>query len=194
MESQPPAANTRGESSGTATGDLRQHELIDKLLPDPSKQQPLTILSGFLGRGIEPGQWRLYLTPSLSEYVELSEEAIVHTHTPTLQESDLVPTLVWVPSNAVLRHTRTTSRQIQADFLGGPITSRFRGRAGNFQSAMRLGMPGRAARTHDYVCSIDVDVCKTDFCSADVPRYCPTHFGCGLDTYLDCGWSDVVCG
>lgn len=167
--------NPTSQQSSSAKQELRQHELIDKLMPDPSQQQSLTVLSGFLGQSKQAGHWRLYLTPTLDEYVEIPEEDIVHSQSLGPDQSDLGGTMVWVRSGTPLQYTRTTSRQIQAEFLQGTITTGFKARAAGFQAAF---VPGaRNAQPRTYYCS-DV-FCNTDFCSTDVPRYCHTYFYCG---------------
>src|SRR5689334_14808375 len=90
--------NPEGQQPSSAKQDLRQDELVDRLMPDPSQQQPLTILSGFLGRSPQAGHWRLYLTPTLDEYVEIPEEDIVHSQPLGQEQSALGGTMVWVRS------------------------------------------------------------------------------------------------
>lgn len=167
--------NSEGQQSSSAKQELRQHELVDRLRPDPSQQQPLTVLSGFLGHSPQAGHWRLYLTPTLDDYVEIPEEDIVHSQSLGPEQSALGGTMIWVRSATPLQYTRTRSRQIQAEFLQGAITSGFRARATRFQAT---SVPGaRNAQPQTYYCS-DV-YCFTDFCSTDVPRYCRTYYGCG---------------
>ena len=154
--------------------ELRQDELVDKLMPDPSQPQPLTVISGFLGRSQQAGHWRLYLTPTLDEYVEIPEEDIVHNQLLGPEQSIFGGTMVWVRSASPLQYSRTTSRQIQAEFLQGPITTGFSAGATGFQAAMTPVL--RNAQPHTYYCSNVF--CATDLCSVDVPRHCPSHY-CG---------------
>jgi hypothetical protein len=182
-----PASANRGP--GTAKQELRQHELIEKVLPDPSQLASLTTLSGFIGRSLQEGYWRLYLTPTLDEYVEIREDDIVHTQTLEPSQSALGRTVVWLRSGVTLQYTRFTSRQIQAEFLQGPLATGVRASALRFQPPMTSQ---RGANPRTYICS-DV-YCGSDFCSTDVPRYCHTYWGpaCGTGG-AECGWSEVVC-
>lgn len=160
-----------GQQSSSAKQEMQQDELIDKLIPDPSQQQPLTVLSGFLGRSSQVGHWRIYLSLTLDEYVEIPEEDIIHSQSLGPEQSALGGTMVWVRTGTPLQYTRTMSRQIQAEFLQGPITTGFSMGATGFQAAMAPGP--RNALPNTYYCS-DV-FCYTDRCSTDNPRLCHSH-------------------
>jgi hypothetical protein len=170
------------EPSAPEDPELRQDDLVEKLLPDPSQHQALTVISGLLGRSLQAGYWRLYLAPSLQEYVEISEKDIVH-HEPSGQPG-VGGTKVWLRSNAPLQYTRITSRQIQAEFLQGPIGAGFRASLASVRAF--LG-PRPLAHPRTYVCSDYY--CGTDFCSLDVCHI--TREGCYTDA--GCGWSEDVC-
>ena len=178
--------NPNDPKSDAAKPHLRQHELIDKLVPDPSQSQSFTVLSGLLGSSPQPGYWRLYLTAALDEYAEMREEDIVHSQSLTSAQSALGRTIVWVRSGASVQHTRLTSRQTQAEFLRGTLATRHSASAANFLTTLR-------SRVNPQLRFNSVNICPSDCCSTDVPISCPTHWGCGFDTNLDCGWSDDVC-
>jgi hypothetical protein len=165
---------------------LRQHELIDKLVPDPAQPQTLAVLSGLLGRSPRSGYWRLYLTAAFDEFAEVREEDIVHSQSLTPAQSALGRTIVWVRSGASVQHTRQSSRQTQAEFLQGTIATRYVTSAAAFQTSLR-------SRVNPQLRFNSVNFCPSDCCSADVPISCPTHWGCGPDTNLDCGYSDEIC-
>jgi hypothetical protein len=98
--------------------DLRQDPLIDALVPDPGAgPTSAVVLQGFLGRGTKEGGWRLYLSASLDEYVELQEADILYTR----KLPDDQGTLVWVPKSLRLQYVRVQSEQVEAEFLSGPI-------------------------------------------------------------------------
>ncbi|MGA7235839.1 MAG: hypothetical protein WBY44_09175, partial [Bryobacteraceae bacterium] len=50
-----------------------------KLVDDPSKPPALTMITGIRGESTEPEHTRVYLTPDLSSYVEIPDEAIKHS-------------------------------------------------------------------------------------------------------------------
>jgi hypothetical protein len=165
---------------------LEQNAIIDKLVPDPSQPQSFAVLSGLLGKSPQPGYWRLYLTAALDEYAELSEDDIIHSESLSATQSALGRTVVWVRSGASVQHIRLTSRQTQAEFLQGSISSRHVASAANLLAALRSGVNPQRLRYNT------IHACPSDCCSGDVPVSCPTHWGCGF-TRADCGWSDDIC-
>jgi hypothetical protein len=115
---------------------LKPDELIEHLVPNASHIPDVRVLGGFLGKSTREGYWRLYLTPSLNEYVEFAEDDVVHSHTFESDESPLGGTVIWLRREANLQHTRSASREAQADFLQGAIAA----------SALRRGNLGRGRR------------------------------------------------
>jgi hypothetical protein len=107
------------------TKDLKQDEVIARLVPDPADPPHVMRLAGYLGKSARRGFWRLYLTLELSDYVEVAEDDIIHSQALVSQDDPLAGTVVWVRSDATLQHVRTESRQAQAEFLQGDITGAF---------------------------------------------------------------------
>src|SRR5207248_7529910 len=97
--------------------ELKPDALVEKLVVDPTKTPDVHVLVGFLGRSSEAGNWRLYLTPQLDSYAEFSAEDVVHTQPLDTAQSSLGGTIVWLKRNATLQHTRTETRQVQAEFV-----------------------------------------------------------------------------
>lgn len=105
----------------TAAHELKPDPVVGALVSDPSQGPPDTaVLQGFLGESTEPGTWRLYLTATLDEYVEVAPSDILHSET----RADGSGTVVWVPRSLALRHVGTKSQDVQADLLGGAIAAR----------------------------------------------------------------------
>ncbi len=107
------------------SGELNPDALVENLIVDPTKPIDVQVLVGFLGRSSEAGNWRLYLTPQLDNYVEFSEEDMLHTQSLTDAQSPLGGTVVWLRRDATLKHTRTGTRQALAEFVRGDIMSNF---------------------------------------------------------------------
>jgi hypothetical protein len=106
--------------SGRAKG-VPHHPLVKALAPDPSKPpERTTRLFGFPGPAADASSTRLWLDPGLTTYVDIPNDAIVHSQT---LEDDR-GTLLWVESAATLRYSSTQSHDVQADFLGGSIAKR----------------------------------------------------------------------
>ncbi len=108
---------------------LEQDKLVEMLAPDAAQPPDVRALVGFLGRSTRRGYWRLYFTLALDEYVEFAETDVVHAISVDRSHGRLGGTVVWVRRAANLQHTRTVSREAQADFLGGEIAAAFLGRS-----------------------------------------------------------------
>jgi hypothetical protein len=120
---------------------MEEDDLVRRMIPDPSQPTPDAVtIVGFLGKGLKPRVWRLYLNPELNEYVEIAEEDVLRTESLKTEANPLGGTLVWVRRSATLEHTRITTRQTQADFLRGDITGRVLSNARG--SAVNLGNIG----------------------------------------------------
>ncbi len=160
---------------------LEPDDLINRLLPDASQLPDVRVLVGFLGKSTRQGYWRLYFTLTLDEYVEFAETDVVHSHAFGSEESRLGGTLVWVRREANLQHTRTVSREAQADFLQGAITN-------SLAKRVRRGTGGRgmvAFQPH-YVQFGSVAVhpsCVHEFC-----EYVANSFLGGGDVYCGGSW------
>jgi len=180
-------------------GQLRQNDLIRKLVPDPGQHQPLTTLVGYLGRSTREGEWRLYLTEDLNEYVEFSEQDVVHSQPLAEEQSRLSATQIWLPAETRLRHTQIISRQVQADFLRGEIASRFMQGTSPFIAGEMVPVRGAIA-TANYKCSVNphIPACQgpSDICPpsklgacgyTSAPAFCPTGVFVGCTGAPLCG-------
>ena len=138
------------EPSGPA--ELRQDELIEKLVPDPAAPPDVIVLVGFLGKSSRAGYVRLYLTPKLNDYFEIPEKDVILTQSLATELNPLGGTIVWVRREAELLHTRTTPAQAQAEFLQGGITSGFLAGTG------MTGLMGEARGTTTIICIIVISI------------------------------------
>lgn len=174
--------DTRNEQGGSQ-GHFSQDRLIDNLVPSPNQIQPMVTLTGLLGKGSQEGTWRLYLTPEFNEYVEFAEPDAVHTQPLSQDQSLWGGTTVWFRAGTPLRHTYIASRQVQADFLQGGITSGFMPRTSLSMLRSTARVNTGYACTRNYVCSTNPhipacqapsDVCGSAFCGPDTGAICPT--------------------
>lgn len=124
------------ETDGGAK-ELKQDRLVEKLLLDLSQEHPdVRILVGYVGRSSQPEYWRLYLTPVLDVYVEIPQDAIVHSQSLANEQNPMGGTMLWVKHDTdVVLCRRTNLRQRQGQFLSGEIVSQ----------ADRRGMTGAEA-------------------------------------------------
>lgn len=150
--------------------DLREDELVSKLVPDPTQQAGVVVLSGFLGRSPREGFQRLYTSPQLDAFVEIPADAIVHRLTLTPDQSAYGGTTVWLRAGTQVTYTRTTSTQLQAEFLQGPIMGSSSAQTAGPSPAIFAGLGGRSRYN-------SIDVCPSDACSVDVcsmiHQHCP---------------------
>jgi hypothetical protein len=112
--------------SGRGKG-VPHHPLVEALASDPN-QPPgrATRLFGLPGPAADANSTRLWLDSDLTSYVDVPNDAILHSHT---LENDQGTTL-WVDPAAKLTYSRTQSHEVQADFLSGSIAQ------GNLGAAM----------------------------------------------------------
>jgi hypothetical protein len=102
--------------------ELKQDPLVDKSRPDPSAP-PSVELCGFLGKSDKQGYWRLYLTPDLTEYMDIAEVDIVGTQSLATEGNPLAGSYVWIKPGAML--TWIESQQVRAEFVRDAISAGF---------------------------------------------------------------------
>lgn len=119
------------EPSGEAKGNVREHPLIGKLVPDPNRPSEPTIkLAGYVGRASQEGYIRVYATlDDLSCYLEIRREDVVHAEDVPESLMEHGGTFVWVKQSAEIVQGQTQVSKIQAQFLGGGISEEFLGGA-----------------------------------------------------------------
>jgi hypothetical protein len=110
---------------GSSERGLKEDDIISRLVPNATVPAEVTALEGFLGKSASAGFWRLYRTLELNDYVEIAEGDIVYSQSLATPKQPLRGSMVWVKRDAPLRHTRTETRQVQAELLQGDITGGF---------------------------------------------------------------------
>jgi hypothetical protein len=165
------AASKKGDGE---EGRLKVHPLVAALVTDPSTGPPdTTMLHGYVGKSTRANSWRLYLDPTLTSYVEVSEGDILHHK----EIADDGGTLVWVPKSLELKVTRVSSTTIQAEFLSGAIA------AGRMRPTGRANLVSPAAGVRTVGCPSIFANCTSQIlaCPSDG---CPTWDNCPTET----GW------
>src|SRR5215211_4511987 len=80
--------------------DFVEDKIVQNLVPDPGQPPPdAVVLNGFQGKSDRDGFRRLYLDESLSSWVEIPEDEILHVETTPEDESG---TAIWVKRTAQL--------------------------------------------------------------------------------------------
>lgn len=170
---------------------LKEDALVEQLVPEAGSHQPLTVLEGFLGKSGREGYWRLYLTPELDEYVEFAEDDVAHSQE-TTAEAAPAPfggSCVWLREGAAVTHTRVSTRQMQAEFLRGGVTSAYLGAAA--PTAVGAARVIRNCPSYRGYCDPDTEViCRT---GRRAPTLNPHIPACASD-FGQCGGSRAGCG
>ena len=171
---------------------------VSKIASDPAKQPDTVLVSGYVGPASEQGHTRLYLDPELRTYVEIPNDAILHTQEIPPEQSILGGSLVWIPRNTELIHGTAVPR-VKATFLEGRLQQAY-----GVMAAPRL--LGQLAAARGTVLCVDTEVgCVTSSrqCSIHIPCGstgwdCPTRHGCGTGALCTgtafCGTGVFVCG
>jgi hypothetical protein len=125
MSDADPAENAeRSSRTGTTTSspqnELREDEIVTKLVRDGTPPTGLIVLFGFLGKTAEQGRWRLYQNPALSEWVEFLQSDVLYQQQFPPPEGG---TRVWLKPNALTARGRTSGAEHRATFLQGDIAA-----------------------------------------------------------------------
>ena len=160
--------NPGSEESGRQRPQLRVDALVDRVA-GAAQGEPVVVLTGLLGHGTADDTWRLYLTQQFEEYVEFDSSDVVHSEAVN-EATPMDGTRVWVRADAHLQYTQVATRQVQADFLQGGITSAHLARAGAASFGSVADLETGYACTRNYVCSINphIPACqmRTEFCGS----------------------------
>jgi hypothetical protein len=168
---------------------LKQDSLVDQLTQDTRQQQPTIQVTGWLGRAGDEGKWNLFLSPRLDEYIQFSEQDVIHSQALQSDFSPLGGTIVWLREGTSVHHIKVATLDAQADSLAGSIASTYLAGAlsslpavGSPRGAMVVGTAGAncSANPHIPACAPPTQNCyqtKVYPCTID-PTYnafCPTR-------------------
>jgi len=112
-------------------GKPKEADFISKVVKDPQAPPNTILLEGYVGTSSETGYTRLYFDPQLSSYVEIPNEAILHTQEIPKEQSPLGASYIWIQRDAELIHGKATPDRVKAKFFEGPIAQ---GQAGGAQA------------------------------------------------------------
>jgi len=107
----------------------RSGGFVDQVVKDPNNPPNALLLQGYLGASSEENHVRLYLDPQLSDYVEIPEDAVLHTVDTSAEQSPLGGSYVWINADAQLTHGKAGGDRPKAKFLEGRIQQQFQGGA-----------------------------------------------------------------
>jgi hypothetical protein len=101
--------------------DVPRDGFVGRVVQDPRQPPNALLLTGFVGDSAEEGHLRLYSDPSLAQYVDVPEEAVLHSEPLPMDQSPLGGSHLWVRSDAKLLPQGGGAQQQQAGFLGGQL-------------------------------------------------------------------------
>jgi hypothetical protein len=156
---------------------------IAKIVKDPKNPPETLMLTGFLGASSEEGHTRLYFDAGLGSYVEIPNDAILHTE--PAGDDGLGASYVWIKRDAVLIHGPAGSQRPKGTFLEGPIMQQHLGAAAPAAGAGPQVGPGGNPRSDFVACSwicpptpncpkSDFVACVSWICPPTPPLLCMT--------------------
>jgi hypothetical protein len=164
---------------------------VSKVVTDPAKPADTVLLTGFLGPSSEDGHTRIYQDATLESYVDVPNDAILHTESLSKDHSPLGGSYIWLKKDAEVLHGKVGTDRKKAKFLEGPIQA-FGQAAGLGAVAPAAGpatfpviacppltvLPG-CGGTKAPVCeSLTIPVCGPSVaapCPSQMPSSCPTR-------------------
>ena len=188
----------------------RSHKdsFVSKVVTDPANVPDTLLLAGWLGDSSLPNHTRLYFDPQLSNYVEIPDEAILHSQDQPAGSSLPGANYVWIKKEALLTH-KSSADKARAKFLEGPIAQQYGYGAGQSPQPQGVTMPNcfsiqpqciatrdepNCLVTHDASCitktapcghTVGAQACPTAAGCVSV-QVCPTLAGCPPPTHIGC--------
>jgi hypothetical protein len=164
-------------------GRSKETEFVARLVKDPRRPPDTVLLQGFVGASAEAGHTRLYFDTQLSSWVDIPNDAVLHTEEISKEQSPLGGSYVWVDRSAQLVPGRAERARVEARYLEGAVVQEnLAATQAGFQGPGVLGPV-----TTLPICttpSVVLTACPTNsiICQASpsVLRSCPTMIdGCG---------------
>jgi hypothetical protein len=166
-----------------ARGRSKETEFVGRLVKDPRHPPDTILLQGFVGASAEAGHTRLYSDAQLTSWVDIPNEAVLHTEEISKDQSPLGGSYVWIDRSAQVVPGRAERARVEARYLEGAVV----------QENLAATQPGFAGAgvpspiTAPPICaapSVVLPACPTNsvICqpSPSVVRPCPTMIdGCG---------------
>ena len=119
------------QTGGEGTADFIRH-----IVTDPKNVPDVMLLTGYLGASSEEAHERLYLSPDLTNYVEIPNTAILH-QAPLPKEQDAHGGVtLWVRKDAALQYKMAPAAQALANYFAGAIQAGAQGAPGGVGAAV----------------------------------------------------------
>src|SRR5215472_6227596 len=96
-------------------------EFVRRIVTDPNNVPDVMRLYGYLGASSEENHERLYLTPDLSNYVEVPAAAILHRIAVPHEQDPHGAVTLWVRRDSALIYKTAPGAQALAQYFAGAI-------------------------------------------------------------------------
>lgn len=158
----------------------KHSDFVSKIVNDPKSPPATLLLQGFVGRASKEDHTRIYFDPQLSSYVDVPNEAILHSKDIPPEQSPLGGSYVWINPNAQVE-PGAAQAGVRAGFLQGPIMA-----AITLPAECQPTVPPQCLHTVPPVCHPTVSppchltllpICHPTAppqCHPTVPAHCPT--------------------
>jgi hypothetical protein len=94
---------------------------IRQIVSDPKNVPDVALLTGYLGASSEEGHERLYLSPDLTNYVEIPKDAILHQAPLPIEQDARGGVTLWVRKDVALQYKMAPAAQALANYFAGAI-------------------------------------------------------------------------
>src|SRR6516164_1304374 len=99
----------------------RSADFVRSIVTDPKNVPDVMRLYGYPGASSEEGHERLYLSPDLTNYVEIPANAILHRMAVPADQDPHGAVCLWVKKDAALVYKMAPAAQAMAHYFGGAI-------------------------------------------------------------------------
>jgi hypothetical protein len=163
---------------------------VRDIVSDPKNVPDVMLLYGYLGASSEEGHDRLYLSPDLTNYVEVPKDAVLHRMEAPKEQDPHGGVTLWVKKDAALIYKMAPAAEALAHYFAGAV------QAGAGQAAAAAGVRPTPPLTLGWpACGVTIagpclshHVTCMHFCTHVTPCH-PTHGQpqCPFPTEVTCG-------
>lgn len=108
---------------------------VRHVVPDPKNVPDVMLLYGYLGASSEEANERLYLSPDLSNYVEVPTASILHRAQSAAEQDSLGGVTLWVRKDAALKYKMAPAAEAAQQALAAYFTGAIQAGAGGAAAA-----------------------------------------------------------
>ena len=173
-------------------------DFVRRIVADPKNVPDVMLLYGYPGASSEEGHERLYLSPDLSNYVEVPEKAILHRAQSAKEQDPQGGVTLWVTKDAKLSYkmapAQAAAQQALAYYFAGAIQAGGAGQAGpqplppqTLPNALcpPVTLPDPCRLTANINCPTHQVTCAAT-CHATCVATCAGHATCGVTCAATC--------